>query len=229
MMKISILTLFPEVITPFLEHSIIKRAVEKKLVVFHKFNLRAFAYDKHKTVDDRPYGGGTGMLLKIEPLVAAIEHIEKKEGKAYKVLLSPKGKLWTQVFAKRLSKVQTSHLLLICGHYEGVDARINEFIDEEISIGKFILSGGEAAAIVVIDSLVRLIPGVLKNENATLEESFMIRAGKTKLLEYPQYTTPREFRGLKVPSVLLSGDHKKIKEWRMKKAWEETRKRISNS
>ncbi len=228
MVRLSILSLFPEVITPFLEHSIIKRSQTKQLVKFRQFNLRDFAVDKHKTVDERPYGGGAGMLLKVEPIVRAIEYIEKTEGKAYKILLSPKGKLWSQTVAEDLIKLPLSHLLLICGHYEGVDARVEKFVDEQISIGKFILSGGEAAAIVIIDTLVRLIPGVLKKESATLEESFMLKKNNIELLEYPQYTAPREFRGLKVPEVLLSGDHKKIKEWRMKKAWEETRKKVSS-
>ncbi|MFA6005748.1 MAG: tRNA (guanine(37)-N(1))-methyltransferase [Patescibacteria group bacterium] len=279
-MNITVLTLFPEVVEPFLHHSIINRAVEKGLVTFNVVQLRDFAHDKHKTVDDHPFGGGAGMLLKIEPLVEAIEHIEKQFGKAYKIALSPKGTLLTQSWARdrishlesRIADLETNgtdqmndarcvirdHVLLICGHYEGFDARIVDYIDEELSIGNYVLSSGEAAAMVVIDALVRLIPGVLKKEDATVNETFFeidreelftithdpdlqtddsnptftenckLKTGnsaKISLLEYPQYTLPREFRGKKVPDVLISGDPKKIREWQIQEAWKETKKK----
>ncbi len=249
MLNISIITLFPEVMMPFLNHSIIKRAVDKKAVSFNLIDPRLFTSDKHRTVDDRPFGGGAGMLMKLEPLVAAIEEVERRSGPAFKVLLTPKGKLWNQNMARqwvrdlpKKSHPIAGHLLLICGHYEGVDARIGHYIDEEISIGNFVLSGGEAAAVVVVDTLVRLLPGVLKKEEASVEETFMqlkkkelyeltgdrsvldLPGDEVTLLEYPQFTRPEEFRGHKVPEVLLSGDHQEIKIWRIKKAWEETKK-----
>ncbi len=243
-MKLSILTLFPQIIESFISESIIKRAQQKKLVEFKLFDLRNFAHDKYKTVDDHPFGGGAGMLLKIEPLVEAIEHIEKAEGAAHKILLTPKGKTLTQQKAIKIvqlfncsivekkqfnnlaipNNLAINHILLICGHYEGFDARIENFIDEELSIGNYVMSSGEAAAIVVIDTVVRLIPGVLKKEEATRSESFQSVNGE-ELLEYPQYTLPRDFRGLSVPEVLLSGDHKKIVEWKLQKAREETKKK----
>lgn len=249
-MKISILTLFPEVIEPFLQHSIIKRAQSKQAVEFKLFQLRDFTHDKHRTVDDHPFGGGAGMLLKIEPVVEAIEHIENTQGPAHKILLSPKGKLLTQAWAQSATR---DHILLICGHYEGFDARISDYIDEELSIGNYVLSSGEAAAIVVVDALVRLLPGVLKKDEATELETFFEvdrdelykathdtdlqtrdlpcrqtgpqPADKVSLLEYPQYTLPREYRGKKVPDVLLSGDPKKIREWQLQEAWKATKKR----
>lgn len=214
-MKISVLTLFPHVIEAFIGESIIKRAQEKKLVTLKIFNLRDFTHDSHKTVDDHPFGGGTGMLLKIEPLVEAIEHIEKTEGRAHKILLSPKGNILTQESVSSFVP-RAAHVLLLCGHYEGFDARIEHFVDEEISIGKYVLSSGESAALVFIDALVRLIPGVLKKEDATKEESFQTINGE-EFLEYPQYTVPRDFRGHTVPEVLLSGDHKKIEAWKKEK------------
>lgn len=246
MLTISILSLFPQTIEPFIKESIIKRATEKNLVNFNLFNLRLFTHDKRQTVDDRPMGGGAGMLLKIEPLVEGIESIEKQFGKAYKILLTPSGNFWNQNKANniinKLNVNNSLHLLLICGHYEGFDDRILNFIDEEISIGQYILSSGEAAAIIIIDTLTRLIPGVLKKEEATLDESFkQIKSSELKkiipeinkeevpdeisLLEYPQYTLPRNFRELKIPDILLSGDHKKIQSWQLKQAFEKTKKR----
>lgn len=243
-MQITILSLFPQIILPFLDSSIIKQARQKKLVSFNLLNWRDFAIDKHKTVDDHPYGGGAGMLLMIEPIVKALRFAEKKFGPAYRILLSPQGKLWDQAQARQTVKKQPQHLLLLCGHYEGFDERILDYLDEQVSIGNYVLSGGETAAMVLVDSLVRLIPGVLKKETATAEETFMQinkqelfeltkdktvlkqPAEKITLLEYPQYTKPEVFEGRAVPKVLLSGNHQAIKKWRLLQAWEKTKKSL---
>lgn len=216
-MKIDILTLFPEMFKgPFAE-SIIKRAQEKGLVKIKIHNLRKWTKDKHKNVDDRPFGGGVGMVLMVEPIAEALKELKKKETKT--ILLTPQGKVFNQKMAKKFS--QEKHLIFICGHYEGVDERIREhLVDEEISIGDYILTGGELPSMVVVDTIVRLVPGVLEKKQATKEESF-----SAKTLEYPQYTRPADFKGWKVPEVLLSGNHAKIKEWRQKKALERTKKR----
>lgn len=243
-MQISILTLFPEVIAPFLNHSIIKRAQQQKKVNFHLLSWREFAIDKHKTVDEHPFGGGAGMLLMIEPIIKAIRHLEQQLGPAHKILFSPQGQLWDQKQAKACVKATHNHLLLLCGHYEGFDERILNYIDEQVSIGDYVLSGGETAAMVLIDSLVRLVPNVLKKETATVEETFMqvnknelykLTEDKTllqqpeekiTLLEYPQYTKPEVFEGKAVPKVLLSGNHQEIQKWRLTKAWEKTKKSL---
>jgi len=215
-MKISIITLFPKMISGFFEESIVKRAVEKNLVEIEIINLRDFAIDDYGTVDDRPYGGGVGMILRVDVIHKAISKIKNRKSKI--VLTSPKGKVFDQKKAQEYSKLD--HLIIIAGHYEDVDARVQGLVDEEISMGDFILTGGEIPASAIVDSIVRLIPGVLKKEQATISESFNIN-GK-KILEYPQYTRPEEFKGLKVPKVLMSGDHKKIEKWREEKALEET-------
>ena len=215
-MKISIITLFPKMISGFFEESIVKRAMTKKLVEIEIINLRDFAIDDYGTVDDRPYGGGVGMILRVDVIHKAISKIKNRKSKI--VLTSPKGKVFDQKKAQEYSKLD--HLIIISGHYEDVDARVQDFVDEEISMGDFILTGGEIPASAIVDSVVRLIPGVLKKEQATISESFNIN-GK-KILEYPQYTRPEEFMGKKVPEVLLNGDHKKIEEWRTEKALEET-------
>ena len=226
-MKISIITLFPKMISGFFEESIVKRAVEKKLVEIEIVNLRDFAIDDYGTVDDRPYGGGAGMILRIEPIFNSLKTVFKEdsplEGRSSRrtVLTSPRGKLFNQEKAQELSKL--GHLVIIAGHYEGVDERVTNFIDEEISLGDFIMTGGEITAAAITDSVVRLIPGVLKKEEATIEETFNINS--KKLLEYPQYTRPKSFKGLKVPKVLQGGNHKEIEKWRLKKATEETRKK----
>jgi len=224
-MKISIITLFPKMIKGFFEESIIKRAVEKKLVEIEIVNLRDFAIDDYGTVDDRPYGGGTGMILRIEPIYKAIEKVKSQKSKVKissknlkVVITSPKGKTFNQKKAVEYSKLD--HLIIIAGHYEDVDARVLDFVDEEVSMGDFIMTGGEITAVAIVDSLVRLIPGVLKKDEAVRQESFNIN--NKKLLEYPQYTRPESFKGLKVPKVLMSGDHKKIEKWREEKALEET-------
>jgi len=230
-MKISIITLFPKMIKGFFEESIIKRAVEKKLVEIEIVNLRDFAIDDYGTVDDRPYGGGTGMILRADVIYKALSKITNDKlkitnkipnSKIQKIILtSPKGKVFDQKKAQEYSKLD--HLVIIAGHYEDVDARVLDFVDEEVSMGDFIMTGGEITAVAIVDSLVRLIPGVLKKDEAVRQESFNIN--NKKLLEYPQYTRPESFKGLKVPKVLMSGDHKKIEDWRLKKALEETRKK----
>jgi len=222
-MKISIVTLFPHMIDGFFKESIVKRAVEKKLVEIEVINLRDFAIDDYGTVDDRPYGGGAGMILRIEPIYKAIQSVKSKvQNQRSKIILtSPKGKIFDQKKAQEYS--QLDHLIIIAGHYEDVDARALDYIDEEISMGDFILTGGEIPASAIVDSIVRLIPGVLKKDQATVQESFSIN--DKKILEYPQYTRPEEFMGKKVPEILLNGDHKKIEKWQMEKALEETKKK----
>ncbi len=201
-MKISILTLFPEMFDATFNQSIIKRAREKNLVEISLVNIRDFATDTHKTVDDRPYGGGVGMILRVDILHKALS----SQSKGHRILLSPKGKKYTQMDAKRFSRKK--HLVFICGHYEGVDSRIENYVDEIISIGDFVLTGGEIPAMAITDSIVRLLPGVLP-AGAVENESF-----EQDLFEYPQYTRPETFRGQKVPKVLLSGNHAKIANWR---------------
>ncbi len=217
-MKIDIITLFPEMFKGPFSQSIVKKAQEKDLLKIKIHNLRKWTKDKHKTVDDHSFGGGVGMVLMIEPIYKAIKELKKKESKV--ILLTPQGKVFRQKRAEKLSKEK--HLIFICGHYEGVDERIREkLVDEEISIGDYVLTGGELPAMVVIDSITRLIPKVLSKKEALKIESFSFK----DLLEYPQYTRPSNFKGWKVPEVLLSGNHKEINEWREKKAFEKTKKR----
>lgn len=217
-MRIDILTLFPEMFQAVIGHSMLRLAQEKGLVSYHLWNIRDYSLDKHKKVDDRPYGGGPGMVMMPEPVFRAIEGVEKEgDEPARKVLLTPQGERFTQSVAGALSR--ESRLMLVCGHYEGFDERIRQGFDFlEISIGDYVLSGGEVPAMVVIDAVVRLVPGVLGDESSSVVESF-----KDSLLEYPQYTRPREFRGLKVPDVLVSGHHEEIQRWREEQARERTR------
>lgn len=219
-MKIDIITLFPGMFAGPFNDSIIKIAREKKLVKIKIHNLRKWAKDKHKTVDNRPYGGGKGMLLMVEPIFEALKAIapKAKTHKTKTILLSPQGKTLTQKKAKELAKLD--HIMLIAGHYEGFDERIREYlIDEEISIGNYVLTGGELPAMTIVDAIVRLIPGVLDKE-ATENESF----SKKDLLDYPQYTRPSDFKGWEVPEVLLSGNHAEIEKWRKEKSVEKTKK-----
>lgn len=209
---------------PF-DESILRRAQEKGLIEIKIHNLRRWAKDKRGTVDDKPYGGGVGMVMMVTPIVDAISELKAKseERKTKVILLSPRGKVWKQESAQEYSKLD--HLILICGHYEGVDERVREFIDEEISIGDFVLTGGELPAMVVIDSIVRLIPGVLEKPEAVQKESFSLSPiASHLLLEHPQYTHPEDFRGRKVPSVLLSGNHAEIEKWRGEEALKVTKK-----
>ena len=211
-MKITILTLFPEMFQGPFDVSMIKRAQEKKLVEIRYINIRDFGIGKHKLVDDTPYGGGNGMILRVDVLHKAIEKAKdnKLKGNEQKIiLLGAKGKTFNQRTAEKFSKLK--HLIIICGHYEGFDERIKNYIDEEISIGDFILTGGEIPAMLITDSVIRLIKGVLRDGSAALE-SF------SPYLEHPQYTKPQEYENLSVPEVLLSGDHKRIDTWRKKES-----------
>jgi len=218
-MKFKILSIFPDILNSYLEDSIIKRAVAKKIIKIEKYNLRNWTNDRHHTVDDAPYGGGAGMLMKIEPLYQALKEIKKKSRVDVKkrkiILLSASGKTWNQKLAKQYSYLE--EIIFVCGRYEGVDARIKKFIDEEISIGDYVLTGGELPALVMIDSITRLLPGVLGNSASIEEESH----NEKNVLEYPQYTRPAIFEaeGKKyaVPKVLLKGNHAQIKDWRHKK------------
>lgn len=219
-MRIDILTLFPELFDPFFSTSIVGRAVASGLVSLRCVNFRDFATDGHNSVDDRPFGGGPGMVLMCPPIIDALEDLEAgKESEPVRILLTPQGEPFTQRIAAELSK--EPWLTLICGHYEGFDDRIRSVKTvREISIGDYVLSGGEPAAVVLVDSVVRLLPGVLGHDESTVEESF---ADGT--LEYPQYTKPREYRGLSVPEVLLSGDHGRIAAWRKEQSLIRTRQR----
>jgi tRNA (guanine37-N1)-methyltransferase len=216
-MIIDILTLFPKMFENILGESMMKIAQKKGLVEMNVRNLRDWTSDAHKTADDKPFGGGPGMVMKVEPVYRALEDL-KASKKSRVILLTPQGKKFGQKAAERLAKER--RLVLICGHYEGVDERIRELADEEISIGDYILTCGELPALIVIDAIVRLIPGVLGHKDSTGLESF-----ENGLLEYPQYTRPAEFKGMKVPGVLLSGNHKNIERWRSAEALNRTLKR----
>ncbi len=218
MLRIDILTLFPEMFTGVLESSILGKAQEKGLVEYHVTNFRDFSESKHGTVDDTPYGGGGGMVLKPEPLFRAVESLSA-EKKPRVILMCPQGKRYNQKIAEELA--QEEHLVFICGHYEGYDERIRQFlVTDEISIGDYVLTGGELGAMVVVDSVVRLQPGALGNETSAVTDSY-----STGLLEYPHYTRPAEFRGWKVPDILLSGHHANIERWRLKESLRRTLER----
>ena len=206
-MKIDILTLFPDMFEGFKKESIVKRAMEEKKVEINTINFRDFAKNKHKKVDDTPYGGGSGMVLMCQPIFDAVDSIKTDKSKV--ILLTPQGATFNQDKAYELSKEE--HLIFICGHYEGFDERIRTICDEEISIGDYVLTGGEIPSMVLTDSIVRLVPGVIE------EESHKNDSFNNNLLDYPTYTKPRNYKGMKVPEVLLSGDHKKIDEWRRDK------------
>ena len=209
-MKIDVLTLFPGMFSGPLDESIVKRAREAGLLTLGIHNLRDWTHDKHKTVDDRPFGGGPGMLLKPEPIFEAVEQLAGEKTKV--VLLCPQGRRFNQSVARELAKVE--HLLLICGSYEGFDERIREELaDDELSIGDFVLTNGALPAMVIVDAVTRLLPGVLGDDDSARDESF-----SDGMLEYPHYTRPAEFRGMKVPDVLLSGNHAEIAKWREQQA-----------
>lgn len=236
-MRIDVITLFPEMFPPVLDASILKRAQEAGLVQIAVRNLRDYTKDKRRTVDDRPFGGGPGMVMKPEPIFAAVEDVEAKRHRAARtsraksrdtsraqsrerscriVAMAPAGVPLSQALAQELARL--SHLVLVCGHYEGMDERIREgLVEQEISIGDYVLTGGELPSMALIDCVVRLLPGALGHEQATVEESF-----SQGLLEYPQYTRPVTFRGMEVPPVLRSGDHAQIARWRRLKALEQT-------
>lgn len=218
-MKIKVLTIFPEMLRPMLETSILKRAVEQGLIEVELIDIRPYSELKHKNTDDYPFGGGPGMVMLAQPIVDAVEANTGLEFHGKRLYLSPRGRTFDQRMAEELSKDE--ELLLLCGHYEGVDQRaIDLVIDEEVSIGDYVLTGGELGAMVIIDAVARLIPGVLGSDESSEDESF-----SSGLLEYPQYTRPREYRGMEVPEVLLSGDHAKINRWRREQAIELTLKR----
>jgi len=221
-LKIDVVTIFPQMLNGFLRESMMKRAEAAGLVEFNIVNLRDFTTDKHNTTDDRPFGGGPGMVMKPEPMFAAVESLKTPESRV--ILMTPQGKAFKQSDARRLAD-ECSHLVFICGHYEGVDERIREaLVDEEISIGDYVLTNGVLSAAVVIDAVVRLQPGVLGGgESAAEEESF-----SSGLLEYPQYTRPPEFRGMKVPEILFTGNHAKITQWRHEQAIKRTTERRSD-
>jgi tRNA (guanine37-N1)-methyltransferase len=222
-MKIDVVTLFPDLFDPFVNWSMIRKARSIKALDLSFHDLRNWAIDKRGTVDGHPYSGGPGMILRPEPIDRAITALKKKNHKAKVVLTDPRGKKFDQKKAEKLSKGK--NLIIICGHYEGVDQRVRKYlVDEEISIGDFILSGGEIAAMVIIDAVSRLLPKVLEKEGASKEETFspglekiVTKDKKEKLLEYPQYTRPENFKGHKVPKVLLSGNHQQILKWKGKK------------
>ena len=221
-MKFNIITIFPDILNSYINESILKRAQEKKIIKIKTYTPRKWTKDKHKTVDDAPYGGGAGMLMKIEPIYKTIKSLTKginyKNKKGKVIMLSAKGKRWSQSLAKKYANLK--EITFICGRYEGIDERIKNFIDDEISIGDYVLTGGELPAMIIIDSISRLLPEVLGNSTSTIDESH----SKTGELEYPQYTRPEIFKykknnktyKLKVPEILLSGNHKKIEEWRKK-------------
>ena len=213
-MTFHVVTIFPKIFDSYLSESILKRAQKNNLIDVKIHNLRDWTADKHKTVDDAPFGGGAGMVMKIEPLYKALKTIKQKNKIQKIILLSAKGKTWNQATAKKYSKLD--NLILICGRYEGVDERITRFIDEEISIGDYVLTGGEIGAMAIVDSITRLLPGALGNAQSAKNESHSV-AG---VLEHPQYTRPEIFAAnhnkFRVPKILLSGNHKKIEEWRKK-------------
>ncbi len=217
-MQIDLLTLFPEFFTSPLSQSMLKRAQDQGALTMRVLNLRDYTEDRHQVTDDRPFGGGPGMVMKIEPLVKAIRASRAEDPGVRVILLGPGGRVFHQDRARELAELP--HLLLVCGHYEGVDDRIRYYIDEELSIGDYILTGGEVAALAVVDAATRLLPGVLGGEGATEEESF-----QTGLLEYPHYTRPRVFEGREVPPVLLEGDHARIRGWRRQQALQRTLER----
>ena len=215
-MFFDILTLFPEMFTGPFDESIIKRAREKGIIEINLINIRDYTTDKHNTADDTPYGGGAGMVMKVEPIYRAWQDLQKERGDVPVIMMSPQGRRLDQEIVKELS--QEEGLILLCGHYEGIDERVRELIvTDEISIGDYVLTGGELAAMVLVDAVARMLPGVLGDEDSKIEDSFY-----NGLLDYPDYTRPREFMGLKVPEVLLSGNHGEIEKWRRREALKRT-------
>jgi tRNA (guanine37-N1)-methyltransferase len=222
--RFSIVTLFPDLFAPFVETSMVGRAVKGAAIRIDTFDLRGFGLGKHRNVDDTPYGGGSGMVLRVEPIVAALERVDEAagdDGPAHRVLLTPQGAPFCQATARTLAARR--HVALVCGRYEGFDERVRSFVQEEISLGDFVMTGGEVAAMAIIEASSRLLPNVLGNEASTIEESFAGARGD--LLEYPHYTRPVEFRGHVVPEVLQQGNHAAIAKWRTDEAVARTRVR----
>ncbi|MBC2576719.1 tRNA (guanosine(37)-N1)-methyltransferase TrmD [Peptostreptococcus canis] len=220
-MRIYVMTLFPDIFNAYIGESIMKRAIDKGILEVKLYNIRDFSDNKHKKVDDYPFGGGAGMVMTPQPIFSAYEHILKENSldNPKVIYLSPKGRIFNQKMSKEFSI--EGDIILLCGHYEGIDQRvIDEIITDEISIGDYVLTGGELPALVLIDSICRLIPGVLNRNESFEDETF-----ENNLLEYPQYTRPREFKGIEVPKVLISGNHKKVDEWRLEKSKVLTRER----
>lgn len=223
-MRVDIVTLFPNLFGPFLETSLVGRAVESGKLAVRLEDLRPYGIGRHKSVDDTPYGGGSGMVMRVDCIVDCLEALDARPaegGKAHRVLLSPQGARFNQRIASEL--VKHPALVLVCGRYEGFDERVRSFVDEEVSLGDFVMTGGEVAAMAVIEAVVRLIPGVLGNEASATEESHSPESGG--LLEYPQYTRPVEYRGMKVPDVLASGHHAEIAKWRREQSLARTASR----
>ena len=213
MIKFTIITLFQEALEPYLKTSMMWKATEKGLAEFNFVNLREFGLGPHKSVDDTPYGGGDGMLLRCEPVFNAIESVKAKDPDAKVILPTPVGEIWNQKMTREFADTsENSHYIILCPHYEGYDERILSIVDYKISLGKYVLTGGELPALIIIDSVVRLIPGVLGGEKSAEIESF----SDGDNLEYPQYTKPYDFRGMTVPDILLSGNHGEIAKWRAK-------------
>ena len=216
-MRIDIITLFPEMVSEVFKHSILKRASEKGLLNIVITNPRDFTYDKHHIVDDAPFGGGTGMVMKIDSVFRAVQSVKDEGGfsKTRTILLCPKGNTFNQEKAKEFAEYE--QIILVCGHYEGIDERVKNIVDESVSIGDYVLTGGEIPAIAITDAVARMIPGVLGSENSAKEDSFF-----EGCLKYPQYTRPREFNGWEVPEILINGDHAKIDRWRRKESLKAT-------
>ncbi len=218
-MRFDILSIFPEMFESFFGCSLLKKARDRGLIRIEAHNIRDGATDKHRMTDDYPYGGGAGMVMKVEPIARVLEAIDARPGECLRVLLTPHGETFSQASAGELAGA--GRIVLLCGHYEGVDERVREnLVDRELSIGDYILTGGEAAAMVIVDAVARLVPGVLGNDESARHESFA-----EGLLESPQYTRPEEFRGWKVPEVLLSGHHREIEAWRRREALRRTLRR----
>ncbi len=215
MIRFDVLTLFPDMFQSPLGSSVFKKAIDRGVIRVTIYNIRDFTADKHRVVDDSPYGGGSGMVMKVGPIVEGIEQIKSTDGSPRVILMTPQGVPFDHSEARRLSTYD--HLIFVCGRYEGIDERVRDYVDEELSIGDYILMGGELAVMVVIDAVSRFVPGVLGSEESVLEESFA-----NALLEYPQYTRPRIFRGKRVPEVLISGNHRQIVHWRRKETLRRT-------
>jgi len=227
-MRIDIITLFPEFFESFVQHSIVGRAVQNNKLEIVTHNLRDYADDKYKSVDDHPYGGGPGMVLRFDVLLKALKNVKAKSkiqnNKSKTILLTPQGQVYKQKMVQELTK--ETNLILICGHYEGFDERIREYVDIEISVGDYVLTGGEIPAMVIVDSVVRLLPGVLGDDKSSIDESHSPSTSSGQaLLEYPQYTRPDEYDGKKVPEILLGGNHKEIDAWRKAQSQERTKVR----